>query len=99
MSAIVRVMHEDLERTAESPAISTRPQHARMELLDASGAITLAESMVESRIVGDALGRSDISAALADAQASAEKGERVAVLAPIERLAALRETMRRIAQA
>src|SRR5688572_6669779 len=92
-------MHDDLERTAESPALSSnRTPHARMEMLDSAGAIALAESMVQSRLVGDAHGRGDVSVALADAQASAEKGERVAVIAPIERLAALRETMRRIAQ-
>jgi pyruvate ferredoxin oxidoreductase alpha subunit len=70
-----------------------------MEMLDALGALALAESMVQSRVVGDPSSAADAAGALAQAQAAAENGARVALVASAERLSTLREAMRRVAQA
>ena len=92
-------MHDEPERTAhpgEGPADSSasgrdpQPIPTRMEMSDASAAIALAEKAIGSRIVGANLG---------EAREAAERGERVAVVARAEELAASREAMRRIAQA
>lgn len=93
-------MHDDLERTAESPALSSvRPHAARMEMLDASAAIALAEAASASRVHGDANTTSGVAALLGTAREAAEKGERVAVVARGEALAAARDAMKKIAQA
>lgn len=93
-------MHDDLERTAESPALSSvRPHAARMEMLDASAAIALAEAASGSRIHGDAKTTGSVDAILAAAREGVEKGERVAVVARAEALASSRDAMKKIAQA
>jgi pyruvate ferredoxin oxidoreductase alpha subunit len=109
-SRIVRVMHDDLERTAESLADSSgagRDPHAaqaRLEMSDAIAAIALAEKAVGSHVLGAdpptrlAPGASAESL-LGEARDAAERGERVAVVARAEALAAARDGMRRIAQA
>jgi pyruvate ferredoxin oxidoreductase alpha subunit len=85
-------MHDDLERTAESVALSsargTLPM--RYELVDVAGAIRLAETIVGSRVSEDGL---------TEAFEIAEKGERSAVVMPTEHVAAQREKLRRIASA
>ena len=104
-------MHDELERTGESPADSSvssrgaRPAQARLEMSDASAAIALAEKTIGSRVLG-AASESEQNGAhasaeklLADAREAAEKGERVAVVARAEALAAARDGLRRIAQA
>ena len=96
-------MHDELERTAESPAASSDPsrQASRMELSDAVSAIGMAEAAIGSRVlalVGEAPGAS-ARPLIEEAHAAAEKGERVAVVAPAACLASAREAMRGIAQA
>jgi pyruvate ferredoxin oxidoreductase alpha subunit len=116
-SRIVRVMHDEPERTAHSgdgPADSSvegrelRPGQARMEMSDASSAIALAEKAIGSRVLGtDAHGQpaplasasTSAESLLGEARDAAERGERVAVVARAEALAASRDAMRRIAQA
>jgi pyruvate ferredoxin oxidoreductase alpha subunit len=98
-------MHDELERTAESPAASSdpsRPQASRLEMSDAVSAIGRAESAIGSRVLSfapDALSFTSADSLLAAAHEAAEKGERVAVLARAESIASAREAMRRIAQA
>ncbi|MDB4935688.1 MAG: hypothetical protein JWP87_2660 [Labilithrix sp.] len=95
-------MHDELERTAESPIDSSapgRPAHARMEMSDAPSAIALAEAAIGSRVLGDAAHTTSAEPLLIEARAAAEKGERVAVIARAEAIAAARDAMRRIAQA
>lgn len=93
-------MHEELERTAESPAASSvRPQQARMELSDASAAIGLAEGTIGSTIHGSASHVTSAEPLFAAAREAAEKGERVAVVARASSLASARDAMRRIAAA
>ncbi len=91
-------MHDEHERTAESHD-STRPQGPRMVLSDASAALALAEQAVGSRVIAQTADPSSADALLATAHAAAEEGERVAVVARAESLAASREAMRRISQA
>ncbi|MEA2749037.1 MAG: hypothetical protein QOI41_3180, partial [Myxococcales bacterium] len=75
-----------------------------MEMSDASSAIALAEQAVGSRVLGAdtqtqlAPGAS-AETLLGEARDAAERGERVAVVARAEALAASRDGMRRIAQA
>jgi pyruvate ferredoxin oxidoreductase alpha subunit len=94
-------MHDELEptahpgdRPADSSASGDQPQPlpgpGRMELSDASSAIALAEKAIGSRLVGGDLG---------EARDAAERGERVAIVARAEALAASRDALRRIAQA
>ena len=101
-------MHDELERTAESPAASfdpNGPRMARMEMSDASSAIALAEAAIGSRVLAfgpegspqDRVGSAE--SLLAEARAAAEKGERVAVVARAESLASARDAMRQVAQA
>lgn len=94
-------MHDELERTAESPAVSSaRPgPPARLEMLDVPGAIAAAEKAAGSRVLGDARENGDLAHALVEASSSAEKNERVAIVAPAERLATMRDAMRRVAAA
>ena len=71
-------------------------------MTDAASAIGLAESAIGSRLLSfepDALAFGTADALLVAARTAAEKGERVAVLARAESLAAAREAMRQIAQA
>ena len=97
-------MQDELERTAESPTDSSvmgRPP-LRMELSDASTAVRLAEAAIGSRVLGDASTAASTSSAeslLITCREAAARGERVAVLARAESLAAARDAMRRIAQA
>jgi len=92
-------MHEELERTAESPALSSvRPHGTRMELLDAATAIVRAEEAVESQVLAPAPGDPGGDTVLASARAAAERGERVAVVLPVASMAGSRPSMRRIAQ-
>jgi len=94
-------MHDELERTAESATDSSvmgRPP-VRMELSDASTAVGLAEAAIGSRVLGDASSAGSAEPLLLACREAASKGERVAVLARAEALAAAREPMRRIAQA
>jgi len=79
-----------------------------MQLSDASSALALAEQAVGSRVLaqtgapsapGPFGASSSAEALLATAQAAAERGERVAVVASAESLASAREVMRRIARA
>src|SRR5437868_11350378 len=86
-------MHDDLERTAESPAASSaRPPVARLETIDVPRAIAIAEAFASTRVL-------DGAAALEEAFEAACKGERVAVVAPSTDLATQRPALRRIAQA
>jgi pyruvate-ferredoxin/flavodoxin oxidoreductase len=86
---------DDLERTSESPALSTaKPHIARMQMLDAEGAVRLAESIAKTKVeVGD-----DERAVLAACHDAAERGERSCAIVRITALAASREPMRRVAQ-
>lgn len=70
-----------------------------MELADAAAAVALAERAVGSRVHGDASTTASAETLLTTARLAAEKGERVAIVARAEALAAAREAMRRIAQA
>ncbi len=81
----------------------SRGQRApRMEMTDAASAIAIAEAAVGSRVLSfepDALAFGAADGLLAAARAAAEKGERVAILARAESIAAARDGMRQIAQA
>ncbi len=68
-------------------------------MLDVPGAIAAAEKAAGSRVLGDARENGDLAQALADAWSSAEKNERVAIVAPAERLGSMRDAMRRAASA
>jgi pyruvate-ferredoxin/flavodoxin oxidoreductase len=68
-------------------------------MLDVAGAIAAAEGAAGSRMLGDVSANGDLSRALVDACSIADKNERVAVIAPVERLASLRDSMRRVANA
>lgn len=94
-------MHEEHERGAESTVHSSAmpPAPARLEMLDVAGAIAAAEKAAGSRTFGDPTANGDLAAALADATSLAEKGARAAVIAPVERLASLRDSLRRAAGA
>ena len=102
-------MVDELERTGESPADSSvssrgpRPGQARMEMSDAAASIAVAEKTIGSRVLGNAGdpngSRSSAEPLLTEAREAAEKGERVAVVARAEALAASRDALRRIAQA
>ncbi|MBS2019129.1 MAG: hypothetical protein JST00_40050 [Deltaproteobacteria bacterium] len=93
-------MHDELERTAESPALSSvRPHAARMEMLDAPSAIAFAEAAAGSKLLGEASATRGADELLAKAREGAEKGERVAVIARAEALASARDAMKKIAQA
>ena len=100
-------MHDELDRTAESPTDSSvmgRPGRSvvQLELSDASMAVGLAEAAIGSRVFGDAKSAASTSSAeslLVACREAAAKGERVAVLARAEALGAARDAMRRIAQA
>lgn len=81
----------DSEHGAARAAVPTR-----LEMLDVRGAILLAEKAAGSRVWEDADG---FGAALSEASAVAEKGERVALVAPAERVATCREAMRKAASA
>lgn len=86
---------EELERTAESPAVTSSPR-GRLELHDATTALRRAEQIAGARVLGDLAG--EAAEALAAAHAAASKGERVCVLARAEALTASRDGMRRIAR-
>ncbi len=96
------VMQDELERTAESPIDSSVGRAVRMELSDASTAVLLAEAAIGSRVIGDGSSAPAVGSAeplLVACREAASKGERVAVIARAEALAAARDAMRRIAQA
>ena len=94
-------MQDELERTSESPAASSaRPAtFARLAMLDVAGAIAAAERAAGSRVLGDTLENGALPRALVEACALSEKHERAAVVAPVERLASLRDSLRRAANA
>lgn len=68
-------------------------------MLDVASAIALAEKAVESRVIGDTTENGDIARAIGEAIVATERGERVAVVAPVERLASMRDALRRVAMA
>ncbi|MBX3190297.1 MAG: hypothetical protein KF819_25080 [Labilithrix sp.] len=88
----------EMERTAESPALSSvRPHTARVELLDAPAAVRLAETTIGSTLL-EAIDQSSSAASLlATAREAAEKGRRVAIVARGEAFSSAREAMREIA--
>jgi pyruvate ferredoxin oxidoreductase alpha subunit len=88
------MQHDDFERTAESPAVSSAriATPARLEMLDVSSAIATAEKLTGSKIISDA-------AALGEAVAIAEKGERATLVAPVEAYAKIRDGLRKVATA
>jgi pyruvate-ferredoxin/flavodoxin oxidoreductase len=92
-------MEDELDRTADphggSSVIPTSP--TRLEMLDVVSAIAMAERATGSRVFGDPLAKNDVTRAFEGAAAAAEKGERAAIIAPAEQLAAMREAMRRVA--
>lgn len=93
-------MHDELERTAESAALSSVRAQMRMETLDSAAAIRLAEAAVGSRVHGDPAKPGDAATELLEACRDAtEKGQRVAVVARSEALGAARQILRRIARA
>jgi pyruvate ferredoxin oxidoreductase alpha subunit len=92
-------MHDELERTAESPATSSVRPQTRMELSDASAAIALAEKAIGSKVHGDASHGASAESLFTTAREAADKGERVAVVARAEAFASARDAMRKIAQA
>lgn len=86
-------MHDDLERTAESPAASSaRPPVARLETIDVPRAIAIAEGFASTRLLQGA-------ASLDEAFEVAARGERVAIIAPSTDLSTQRPALRKIAQA
>ncbi|MBX3215947.1 MAG: hypothetical protein KF850_28160 [Labilithrix sp.] len=94
-------MHDELDRTVESPAVSsTRPATpVRLEMLDVAGAIAAAEKAAGSRVLGDTTENGDLAHAILEACSLADKNTRAAVIAPIERVASARDAMRRAASA
>lgn len=81
---------DELERTAETPAVASGGlAHAKLEMLDALGAVKLASAAAGAKLIE--------GADIATAAASTEKGERVAVIAQAKELGATREAMRRVA--
>jgi pyruvate-ferredoxin/flavodoxin oxidoreductase len=91
-------MHEDLERTAESPSVSsTRATPVRLEMLDVAGAIGLADRLCGARALRDATENGDLAQAIAEACSIADKGDRATLIAPVERLATVRDALRRAA--
>lgn len=94
-------MHDELDRTTESPAVSsTRPATpTRLEMLDVAGAIAAAEKGAGSRVLGDTTENGDLAHAILEACSLADKSTRATVIAPVERLASARDAMRRAASA
>jgi pyruvate ferredoxin oxidoreductase alpha subunit len=95
-------MQDELERTAESPAVSSSARlasPARLEMLDVATAILAAERFAGSRVLGDTTENGDLARAIVEACAIAERGDRAALVAPAERLASMRDAMRRVAGA
>ncbi|HEY8073080.1 MAG TPA: hypothetical protein VIF62_03205, partial [Labilithrix sp.] len=85
---------DDLERTSESPALSTaKPQIARMQMLDAEGAVRLAESFSGTRIH-----EGDAASALAACREDASRGVRAGAILRASDLTSAREAMRKVAQ-
>src|SRR4051794_263481 len=93
-------MDDELERPAESSALSARARGAtRMMLLDAAGAIRAAEKATGSRVI-DLTPGEDFPRTFADAVSTAEqKNERLALVGPAVGFASTREAMRRAADA
>lgn len=96
-------MYDERERNSESPVSSASSARvapaARLEMLDVGGAIAAAERAAKSRVLGDPIEGGDVARALADAMSTAEKDGRAAVVAPAERIAAMRDAMRGVASA
>ncbi|MBX3229342.1 MAG: hypothetical protein KIT84_18020 [Labilithrix sp.] len=83
---------DELERTAETPAVqSVRGAAVKLEMLDAVAAFTLAEKMTGSQL----LAHGDLATALA----AADKGERAALFGPIAAFATMRDGLRKAAAA
>jgi pyruvate ferredoxin oxidoreductase alpha subunit len=68
-------------------------------MLDVAGAIAAAEKAAGSRVLGDATENGELARALQEACSLADKNERAAIIAPAERLASMRDSMRRAAHA
>src|SRR5262245_34636395 len=93
-------MHDELERTSELPISSARlASPARLEMFDVATASAAAGRAAASRVLGDVTENGDLARALTEGCSSTENGERAAVVAPIERLATMRDAMRRAASA
>lgn len=92
-------MQDDLDRTAESPTLSSRAEKPRLTVVDAASAIALAEVATGARVFGEPDHAAAADELLAACRDAAERGERVAAVARIEAFGASRASMRRIAQA
>lgn len=103
-------MANELETTAESPALSTgRPAvPSRVELVDPMGAIALAETMAGSQLLGapplvgartdDAASRRGAAELLRELERRAHAGERAAVVAGARDILSSRAELQAIAQ-
>lgn len=92
-------MHDDLERTAESPSLSsTRPMPTRLEIVDARAALAMADAASGAKVFGQP-DAALVTALLDDASQAASRGDRVSVVGRIEAFTDARGAMRRIAQA
>lgn len=87
-------MHDELERTAESPSQS-KP---RLMTLDAGRAIAAAESLTGAQLLGDVSQTSSEDALWTQAREAAAAGKRVAIVLRAEAIASAREALRKIAQ-
>jgi pyruvate ferredoxin oxidoreductase alpha subunit len=94
-------MQDDLEHTSESAAVSSAraPMPVRLEMLDVAAAIAAAEKAAGSRVLGDTLENGALARAISEASSIAEKNERAAIVAPAERLASMRDSLRRVSNA
>ncbi len=92
-------MQDDLERSADSTGASSAhpPAPVRLELLDVPGAIAAAEKAAGSRVFSDVTDEGALAQAFPEACALADRGERAAIVAPAERLASMRDALRKVA--
>jgi pyruvate ferredoxin oxidoreductase alpha subunit len=102
-------MGSELDRTAESPALSTgRPSlPARVELVDPTGAISLAETMAGSQLLGtpgaapdsrDPGARRGAVELLRELERRGQRGERAAVIAGVREIMSARAELRALAR-
>lgn len=70
---------------------------ARLTMLDVPSAILAAERAAGSKVLGDPFENADASRVLSEAIAIGDGGERAAVIAPAERLASARDSLRKLA--
>lgn len=92
-------MHDETDRarSALSPA-SHRPPAGDAALLDVEEAIARAEAAAGSRVLGGSGHDGSVAALVAEARAAAERGERVALVAPASSLTEAREALRAISR-